>query len=158
MRTAVVGGFVSKGRFIMSNRTLGDDIEDHYWGTQGVQTGGLANQTGFDEHQRKLANSNSNSAIYSPPPSKSYNIIPVSFEQVTANLIGWTIWGGVSYYGISALLLAWYWPVGIGLVLSIAVNKLLLGPLYPVLTFVKWTFYSALIIGVVYILIKINGS
>lgn len=34
----------------MSKRTLGDDIEDHFYGSQGVYTGSVANQVGLDQY------------------------------------------------------------------------------------------------------------
>ena len=30
-------------------RILDNDIEDHYWGTQGIKTGGLANRVGLEQ-------------------------------------------------------------------------------------------------------------
>lgn len=35
--------------------TLGDAIEDHYWGSHGVNTGSFPNQLGLDEYNRRQA-------------------------------------------------------------------------------------------------------
>lgn len=132
----------------MSKRTLGDDIEDHYYGTQGVYTEGVSNQIGLDEHNRKLRNQNLNNNHHEESNSSS---VPASVEEVIANIIGWVIFLGGCYYGIYVLNLDWYWPVGVSLVVSIVMHKLLIGPMYFLLKLIKWALQLALIVGLFYL-------
>ena len=56
--------------------------------------------------------------------------VPKSAEEHVADIVFIVIWGGMSYYGITQLDTAWYWPVGVGFVTGVIMQKLLLGPLF----------------------------
>ena len=72
------------------------------------------------------------------------------FEDNFAAILAFATWIGVCYYGIFKTELAWYWPVGGGLVLAIVINWLFSGPLRFISTIVKYLFYTALIGGIIY--------
>ncbi len=81
-----------------------------------------------------------------------------SFEVAIAQIALIATWVTSAYLisGIGGL--AWYWPVGVGLVPAVVVYKILTGPLKPVLTLAKNTIRITLVVFLllitVYILYK----
>lgn len=80
-----------------------------------------------------------------------------SFEEVLAGLVGVAVWVGLSYYGITELALPWYWPVGIGFVVARVTCKLLMGPLYFVLTATKWLICLSMLAFLGCVIFKMTG-
>ena len=131
----------------MSNRTLGDDIEDHAWGKAGISTGSFANQVGLDEHNR----TNSNSSIPAYHSGRETQRESEPFEDVAANLIALIVWIAIGYYGTTETNLEWYWPVGVGFAVSVMTSKLLSGPLRFLMTILKWSIICAIFAGLIYL-------
>lgn len=82
--------------------------------------------------------------------SGTSSAVPKSAEEHLADIVLMVIWGGVSYYGITQLDTAWYWPVGVGLIAGVTMQKLLLGPLFFLAVFIKWAVYLAVMSGLIY--------
>lgn len=147
----------------MSDKTVGDAIAGHYWGTQGLYTGGLSNHLGLEERRRQeqedrrqhqaLLDRRTSVAAGAGQPAGSSK----SFEEVLAGLVGVTVWVGLSYYGITELALPWYWPVGIGFVVARVTCKLLMGPLYLVLTATKWLLCLSMLAFLGCVIFKMTG-
>lgn len=130
----------------MSNRTVGDEIEDHYWGTQGVYTGSYSNQLGLDEHNRKQQQSG---VIYTPSqPSGASGEI----EDVLAGLIGLAvgIFVGISINSAGTAEAYWPWVGGIGSFLF--TNWLLRGPLRFLMTLLAWIIGLAVLAGIAWLI------
>lgn len=121
----------------MTRRTLGDDIEDHFHGTQGVHTGSPANQVGLAQHRRSQARSATGLRRTSPGSA------PKSAEENLAALIGLGVAVLIFYAGLTSVALAWYWSLGVAIVGGIGAAKLLLGPLYGLLVVLKWILIGA---------------
>lgn len=147
----------------MSNRPAGGAIEDAWLGSLGIHTGGEANRLALEEWRRQeqevhrerqalLARRTSVAPGVGQPAGSSK-----SFEECLAGFVGVTLWVVLSYYGIAEWALEWYWAVGIGLVVAVVTCKLLLGPLYFVLTATKWLLCVSMLAFFVYVIFKITG-
>lgn len=143
--------------------SVGDAIEDAWLGSYGIHTGGEANRLALEErrrqeqeirrqHQDLVARRTSVAAGGGQPAGSSK-----SLEEWLAGLVGVALWAVLSYYGITELGLPWYWPVGIGLVVAVVTCKLLLGPLYFVLTVTKWLFCLGMLAFMVCVILTIMG-
>ena len=88
----------------VGNRTLGDDIEDHYYGTQGINTGSYSNSVGLREYERNrqaqtqttIGGSHSAPRTSTPP------------EESLASLLSLAACAAIAYYGIVELAYRWY--------------------------------------------------
>jgi hypothetical protein len=49
-------------------------------------------------------------------------------KERVAGFLMLAAWIAVSYFGITLLTFAWYWPVGAGLIVGLTLYGLLLGP------------------------------
>ncbi len=72
------------------------------------------------------------------------------FEDNFAALLAFASWIAIIYFGLNETELAWYWPIGGGLVIAILLNWLFSGPLRFISTIVKYLFYAALIGSIIY--------
>jgi len=116
-------------------RTLDNDIEDHYWGTQGVNTGGSANRVGL----KQFRNTHNMAARLS---SSSQH----PFEDILALWFAVATLFSVIYFGVAVYELEWYRALAGGVVLAIAAQRLFSGPLRIVMTMLGW-FLSLGILG-----------
>lgn len=57
--------------------------------------------------------------------------------QSFAELLTLVVWAAIAYVGITRVDVEWYWPTGIGLVVALALQKPLLGPLRPFTAFLQ---------------------
>ena len=123
----------------MQRRTLGDEIRDHFLGSQGVYTGSRAGQAGLDEHDRAKRR---RGGIFPTSPHPD----PKSAEENIAVLIGFGAAAVIFYAALTGLALAWYWCLGAAIVGGIGTAKLLLGPLYGLLVILKWLLFGAMLL------------
>ena len=138
----------------MGNRTLGDDIEDHYYGTQGINTGSFSNSVGLQEYERKkqaqaqatIGGSHSAPRASTPP------------EESLASMLALAAWAAIAYYGIAELAYVWYGPVGVGLVVGICVYRILAGPLRFLMSMLKWAIAATRLGGLIYFAVYILNT
>ncbi|WP_341502045.1 hypothetical protein [Gallaecimonas sp. GXIMD4217] len=79
----------------------------------------------------------------------------LSAEQYVAGFIGLAVWAGVAYVGLEYTALAWYWPVGTGLLLAFGTTQLLLGPLYRLTQWIAMILGFLMLVGIGVILYKL---
>jgi len=144
-------------------RPLGGIIEDHYLGTQGVYTGGLANDIGLQERKRKQqqnnltysasTNSRSISKNYTYPDSPP--LTKYEFENRIAGFMCLALMGLILYFGLIEYKLQWYFPVGAGVISAFVVYKILTGPLRILLRLIRWALVIAFFAGTGYVLMQL---
>lgn len=128
-------------------------MSEHYRkGTQGINTGTYANLLGRQrlEEQMRAAQAQSEANAYHRPAEPVVPKRPLTrgeFEERVAGFLMFAAWIAVSYFGITLLTFAWYWPVGAGLIVGLALYGLLLGPLRVVLRAFIWMLMFVLITG-----------
>lgn len=70
-----------------------------------------------------------------------------SFEDVVAEWVLVAVWTAIAYYGIALTRVAWYWPVGVGFVLGLAIYKILSGPLRVLLSSLRRSYLLIATLG-----------
>ena len=80
-----------------------------------------------------------------------------SFEETVAGWMVLALWGVIGYLGITTTNLEWYWPVGVGLAVSVGVYKLLLSQFRPLLKTIGKLAIFLIVCGVVLLVLYLIG-